>query len=846
MNWRDLLAQINGSVWALDESRAALLESRVHRAKEDVCSAIPEVSSQPKPYRMVGSVAVISVVGLIMPKADFWFDPESETALDYLRSALRMALADSGVSAIALYVDSPGGSARGVDEMSTEIFAARGTKPIGAFADGLCASAAYYLASAVDPGNFWSTGTALVGSIGVISVHLDWSLLLKGAGITPTVFTFGARKGDGNPYEKLSTESRAAIQSRINDFGQMFEAAVARNRGVDAKEVRAKFGQGQVFVGQSAKQRGMIDAVGSWEQFVLHMAGGSQQKTKPNAGASAAAVSQPAAAAPATPQQSKGSKMNPKIKAALFARGMIESLEATDVECKAALAGFFRGAVPEGDKAVLEGLNGTATLATVAEPLKPAANVKEAHERELAEARAEAAEKAAKDATAKAHARMTNIQACGKQFGMSAEEIDAGIKSDKTLEQLVADWTAEKAKTETAVGRVTVTETGLQNFERDASAALQLRLGMTVEGAANNADSLRLRHAPMAELARMSLGAAGQRIDSYDREQVIRLALEHGGFGVQTIGADSGGPVNRPGLFPNILSNLFNKMLDDAIELAAPTYPEWTGVWPSDLPDFKPAPVVNKGQRDELDQMLDAEAFKQFGLGEELSSMMQLNSYGNKFGWTPVMLANDDLGAFQESLLGMGEALENTTNRLCLNLLTGNATILSDGVALYDDSAHANVIAAGGGAPSLTQWDLMVRKVRAQRGIGGTGYVRTPLAVVLVPPRHDVAATQTFSPMNGFGETKQPVTDSTLNVFRGKAKVVVEPELQASSSDIWYGFADPARRATVVRAYFRGFGRSGKRERWYDPNTRTTWMSLEHRVGAAVKNYRYTVRNPGT
>jgi hypothetical protein len=516
------------------------------------------------------------------------------------------------------------------------------------------------------------------------------------------------------------------------------------------------------------------------------------------------------------------------------------------LECKAALAGYFRGSVPEGDKAVLEGLNGTATLAAVAEPLKPAANVKEAHERELAEARAEAAEKAAKEATAQAHARMTNIQACGKQFGMSAEQIDAGIKSDKTLEQLVADWTAEKAKNEPPIGRTTVTETGLQNFERDASAALQLRLGMAVEGAANNADSLRLRHAPMAELARMSLGAAGQRIDSYDREQVIRLALEHGGFGVQTIGADSGGPVNRPGLFPNILSNLFNKMLDDAIELAAPTYPEWTGVWPSDLPDFKPAPVVNKGQRDELDQMLDAEAFKQFGLGEELSSMMQLNSYGNKFGWTPVMLANDDLGAFQESLLGMGEALENTTNRLCLNLLTGNATILSDGVALYNDSAHANVIAAGGGAPSLTQWDLMVRKVRAQRGIGGTGYVRTPLAVVLVPPRHDVAATQTFSPMNGFGETKQPVTDSTLNVFRGKAKVVVEPELQASSSDIWYGFADPARRATVVRAYFRGFGRSGKRERWYDPNTRTTWMSLEHRVGAAVKNYRYTVRNPGT
>jgi len=851
MNWRELLARINGGLWALDADHAGLLEGRIMRARDGARAAMAETTTQPKPYGMAGSVAVIPVQGLIMPKADYWFDPSSETALDYLRSSFKMALADAGVSAIAFYVDSPGGSAMGVDEMSAEIFAARGQKPIGAFtAHGLCASAAYYLASAVDPGSFWSTGTSLNGSIGVITTHFDYSAAYKEYGITPTVLTYGARKGDGNPYEKLSAESRASIQARINDFGQLFEGAVARNRGIDAKEVRAKFGQGQVFVGHVAKQRGMIDAVGDWEGFLAHMAGGSQTKTKPNAGANAASVSLPAAAAPA-PQLLKGSKMNPKIKAALFARGMIDSLEATDAECKAALAGFYRGSVPEGDKAILEGLNGTAAvIAAAAEPLKPAANVQAARDNEVAELRAELE----REANTKANARVVAVQTCGAKFGMSAEVISAGVASGKPLDTLVAEWTAERAATEQPVSRahVSVNETGAAAFERDASHALQLRLNANMGGVKVSADAERLRRAPMAELARQSLELAGIRTDMYasDREDIIRQALEAEGGRKFTIGA-SGGPVNRPGSFPNLLSNLANKLLDDAIELAAPSYPEWTGVWPSDLPDFKPSPVVNKSRHDELDQVLDAEAYKEFGLAEEMLSYMQLQRYGNKFSLTPVMLANDDLGAFAEDMLGLGEALENTTNRLCLGLITGNGSLL-DGGALYNSTAvtsaggHANLITStGNAAPGVTPWDAMQQLAGAQRGVGGKGYVRTPLALCLIPPALRVAAMQAFSPMNGFAEVKSPVTDATLNPFRGTVKVVVEPELQAASNVVWYGFADPRMRATVVRAYFRGYGPSGKRERWYDMSNACWNFSIEHRVGAAVKNYRYTVRNPG-
>jgi hypothetical protein len=211
------------------------------------------------------------------------------------------------------------------------------------------------------------------------------------------------------------------------------------------------------------------------------------------------------------------------------------------------------------------------------------------------------------------------------------------------------------------------------------------------------------------------------------------------------------------------------------------------------------------------------------------------------------MAANDDLEAFSDLLQSLADAWERTQNRLCLSLITGNAALL-DGIALYDDSGHKNVITSGGAGPSVTTWDAMNQKMAAQTTAGGVAYARARLGVVLVPPKHEVAALQTFLPLGGtiVVENKVAETDSNLNVFRGRVSVAMEPELAAASADAWYGFADPrqARNATVLRGYGAG-GEAGRRERWYDPQTKCLHVSLEGRIGAAVKNYRTTVRNPG-
>ena len=119
--------------------------------------------------------------------------------------------------------------------------------------------------------------------------------------------------------------------------------------------------------------------------------------------------------------------------------------------------------------------------------------------------------------------------------------------------------------------------------------------------------------------------------------------------------------------------------------------------------------------------------------------------------------------------------------------------------------------------------------------------------VCLVPTgkRHQEAR-RTFAPLNTGGlESKTASTTENVGIYRGEVKIVPESELRAESSTDWYGLRSPKRlrTATVVRAYFNGYGREGRRERWYDPDNKTTWVSLEGRIAAAVKNWRYIIKN---
>lgn len=210
-----------------------------------------------------GNIALLSLRGVIGNRASMIEDvsPGAGTSTEQFTQAFRAAMASDQIKAVVIDVDSPGGSVYGVSELCDEIYAARGTKPMVAQVNALCASAAYWVASACD--EMVVTPSGEVGSIGVYTMHEDVSQYLAEEGVKTTIVSAGKYKTEGNPYEPLGEDARAAIQSSVDQYYGMFTDAVARNRGARSSDVREGYGQGRVVPAQQAVALNMADRVGT-------------------------------------------------------------------------------------------------------------------------------------------------------------------------------------------------------------------------------------------------------------------------------------------------------------------------------------------------------------------------------------------------------------------------------------------------------------------------------------------------------------------------------------------------------------------------------------------------------
>jgi len=182
---------------------------------------------------------------------------------------LRDALADSGVSRIILYIDSPGGTVDGTFELANFIYESRGKKPLIAFTDGMMTSAAYAIGSAADA-IFISGDTVIVGNIGVVTAHEDISVMQEKMGIKTTEIYSGKYKRIASEYAPLSDEGRQAIQDRIDYFYTAFINMVARNRGVSPETVLNTMSTDvkDMHIGMQAIEAGLVDGVSTIDRLI--------------------------------------------------------------------------------------------------------------------------------------------------------------------------------------------------------------------------------------------------------------------------------------------------------------------------------------------------------------------------------------------------------------------------------------------------------------------------------------------------------------------------------------------------------------------------------------------------
>lgn len=207
-------------------------------------------------------IVVVHINGTIIPASVKSGEPDDDwqyntVTQETIKGCIVRSLSNSAANAICLAVHSPGGVAAGIEELAGFIAEAAKQKPMFAYVDGLCASAAYWIASAT--GCVIARSSATVGSIGVICVHDDISKMLAAHGIDREYLTAGSKKAVGAP-KPLSDDDRAYIQAQLDHIYANFTRDVAQNMALSMDDVE-KWADGQVFFGDQAEQLGLVTAI---------------------------------------------------------------------------------------------------------------------------------------------------------------------------------------------------------------------------------------------------------------------------------------------------------------------------------------------------------------------------------------------------------------------------------------------------------------------------------------------------------------------------------------------------------------------------------------------------------
>ena len=169
------------------------------------------------------------------------------------------------VKAILVRVDSPGGAVGPSQEIYREIQKTKAEKKVIVSMGGVAASGGYYLSVGAD-GIMANPGT-ITGSIGVVMGYTNFEELMHKIGLAAVVIKSGEYKDTGSPARPMTTEEKAMLQGVTDEIHAQFVQAIADGRRIPVKQVEA-IADGRIFTGQKAKEIGLVDRLGNFEDAV--------------------------------------------------------------------------------------------------------------------------------------------------------------------------------------------------------------------------------------------------------------------------------------------------------------------------------------------------------------------------------------------------------------------------------------------------------------------------------------------------------------------------------------------------------------------------------------------------
>ncbi len=242
-----------------DELRQMLIE---RGARDDELKSFRQVSfeeylSRLSPRRGGETLAVVVAEGEI---SDGEAPPGRIGGLS-TAALIRKAREDGEVKALVLRVDSPGGSAFGAELIRRELELTRAAgKPVVVSMGDVAASGGYWIATAAD--EVVADAATITGSIGVFTLLPTGEKTLDRLGVHTGGVTTTWLGGAYAPRRALDPRFAAVVQSEVDHAYAEFVGKVAQARKRTPAQIDA-VAQGRVWTGMQAKERGLVDRLGS-------------------------------------------------------------------------------------------------------------------------------------------------------------------------------------------------------------------------------------------------------------------------------------------------------------------------------------------------------------------------------------------------------------------------------------------------------------------------------------------------------------------------------------------------------------------------------------------------------
>jgi protease-4 len=215
-------------------------------------------------------IAILYAEGEI--KSDVGSAPYSNAQIitEKLAAELNKLYKDDDVKAVVLRVNSPGGSAFVSDQIWREVVRVKEAKPLVVSMGNVAASGGYYISCAAS--RIVAEKNTVTGSIGIFGMFPNAAGLYKMLDVTTDVVKTNHFGDLGDLSRPMRDDEKALIQAYVELGYDTFLSRCAEGRGA-TKEAIDQIGQGRVWTGEQALERGLVDELGGLDKAIEIAAG---------------------------------------------------------------------------------------------------------------------------------------------------------------------------------------------------------------------------------------------------------------------------------------------------------------------------------------------------------------------------------------------------------------------------------------------------------------------------------------------------------------------------------------------------------------------------------------------